>query len=472
MSRRMHGFLDRIFNPQKLVKKIPVSGELPGVPSLLSRTLRIAWPSLTESVLIGLVGMVDIMMVSTLGTYAIAAVGLTTQPKYIGLSFFLSLNVAVSALVARRRGERDAESARQVLLQSLIITLALTAVVSVLCVVFADPILRLAGSAPDTHEDAVLYFQIIMGGMVFNTVSMVINAAQRGCGNTKIALRTNLASNLVNIFFNYLLIGGNFGFPRLGVAGAAIATVIGTVVACVMSILSVLHPHQFLHLTRPKRIRFDRRTMGGLANIGSSALAEQIFQRIGFFISAIVVARLGTEPFATHQICMNVLNIAFCFGDGLSVASVALVGQSMGEKRIDLAQIYGSICQRIGFLISILLGIVFFVFGRNIVGLFSSEPKILDDGAVLLDMMAFIVLLQISQVIFNGCLRGAGDTRFVAVVSLISVTFVRPFFSWLFCYPVGLGLVGAWVALLLDQLVRFLLSRYRFGSGKWSKIVI
>ena len=169
---------------------------------------------------------------------------------------------------------------------------------------------------------------------------------------------------------------------------------------------------------------------------------------------------------------MNVLNIAFCFGDGLSVASVALVGQSMGEKRIDLAQIYGSICQRIGFLISILLGIVFFVFGRNIVGLFSSEPKILDDGAVLLDMMAFIVLLQISQVIFNGCLRGAGDTRFVAVVSLISVTFVRPFFSWLFCYPVGLGLVGAWVALMLDQLVRFLLSRYRFGSGKWSKIVI
>ena len=150
--------------------------------------------------------------------------------------------------MARRRGEKDADSAKQVLLQSLAITLLMTAVISTLCVVFADPILRLSGSAPDTHEDAVIYFRIIMGGMVFNTISMVINAAQRGCGNTKIALRTNVTSNVVNIVFNYLLIGGNFGFPKLGVAGAAIATVIGTVAACVMSIISILHTLSLIHI--------------------------------------------------------------------------------------------------------------------------------------------------------------------------------------------------------------------------------
>ena len=469
---RMNGFLDRFFNPQKLVKKVPIAGPMPDASTMLTKAFKIAWPSLTESVLIGLVGMIDTMMVSTLGTYAIAAVGLTTQPKFIGLSFFLSLNIAISALVARRRGEKDADSAKQVLLQSLAITLLMTAVISTLCVVFADPILRLSGSAPDTHEDAVIYFRIIMGGMVFNTISMVINAAQRGCGNTKIALRTNVTSNVVNIVFNYLLIGGNFGFPKLGVAGAAIATVIGTVAACVMSIISILHTNGFLRLSRPLKLRFDRRTLGGLANIGSSTLAEQIFLRIGFFISAIIVARLGTEPFATHQICMNILSLAFCFGDGLSVAAVSLVGQSMGQRRVDLAQVYGSICQRIGFLISILLGIVFFTCGRGIVGLFTTDPAILDNGSVILDMMSLIVLLQISQVIFNGCLRGAGDTRFVAVISLISVTFVRPFSSWLLCYPLGWGLYGAWIGLAIDQIVRFALSRYRFGSGKWTKIEI
>lgn len=89
----------------------------------------------------------------------------------------------------------------------------LTAIISVTFTAFADPIIRFAGSADDTHEAAVEYFQIIMGGIGFTTVMMIVNAAQRGAGNTKIALRTNMVSNLVNVVFNYLLIGGNFGFP-------------------------------------------------------------------------------------------------------------------------------------------------------------------------------------------------------------------------------------------------------------------
>ena len=158
--------------------------------------------------------MIDTIMVSSMGSYAIAAVGLTTQPKFVGLAIFLSLNVAVSAIVARRRGEHDQESANRVLTQAILITLGLTAIVSVVCVALADPIIHLSGSAEDTHEPARNYFIIIMGGMVFNTLSMVINAAQRGAGNTKIAMRTNLISNGVNMVFNYLLIGGNLGFQN------------------------------------------------------------------------------------------------------------------------------------------------------------------------------------------------------------------------------------------------------------------
>ena len=107
------------------------------------------------------------------------------------------------------------------------ISLGLTLIISTAAVVFAAPIMRLAGTAEDTHEDAVAYFRIITGGMVFNTLTMVINAAQRGAGNTRIAMKTNIAANAVNICFNYLLIGGNLGFPKLGIRGAAIATVLG-----------------------------------------------------------------------------------------------------------------------------------------------------------------------------------------------------------------------------------------------------
>ncbi len=460
-------------NPSKVLKNAPVLGEIPSEKEILQRTLRIAWPSIVESFLVSLVGMIDTIMVSSLGSYAIAAVGLTTQPKFIGLAIFISLNVAVSAIVARRKGEREQESANRVLTQSIIITLALTIVISILCVVFADPIIRLSGSAEDTHEPARNYFMIIMGGMVFNTLSMVINAAQRGAGNTKIAMRTNLVSNGVNMVFNYLLIGGNLGFPRLGIEGAAIATVIGTVMACIMSIRSLFHADRFLSVWHMrKKIRFDRQTMGAIANIGSSTLAEQIFLRIGFLTYAILVANLGTTAFAAHQIGMNMMSISFSFGDGLSVAAVTLVGQSLGEKRQDMAKIYGSVCQRMGLVFAGILCLIFVFGGRWIFSWFSTETPILDYGQMIMSILSVVIFLQISQVIYSGCLRGAGDTRYTALVSLISVALIRPGAGWLFCYPLALGLFGAWIGLAFDQLMRFILTRIRFQQGKWTTLKI
>ena len=442
-------------------------GELPADRDILSGTVRMAWPSIMESFLVSLVGMVDTFMVSSLGVYAIAAVGLTTQPKFIGLAVFISLNVAVSAIVARRKGEGNRESANKVLQQALLITGGLLVVVSTLCVAFADPILHLAGSQPDTHRPAVTYFRIVMGGMAFNVVSMVINAAQRGAGNTRISLTTNLVSNLVNVVFDYLLIGGHFGFPALGVAGAAIATVIGSVCGCALSILSMLHRDNFICIREVKKIGFDKATVRAITNIGSSTLAEQAFLRIGFMTFAVIVARLGTIPMAAHQIGMNLMSICFSFGDGLSVASVALVGQSLGRGRPDLARVYGNVCQRCGLLFACGLSVIFLTLGQRIFGLFSEDPAILSYGRMIMMVMMVEVFLQISQVVFSGCLRGAGDTVFTAVVSLVSVLAVRPLMGWLLCYPAGLGLCGAWLGLLSDQFVRFLMTYLRFGSGNW-----
>lgn len=442
---------------------------IPPLKDICRRTVRIAWPSITESFLISLVGMIDTMMVGGLGSYAIAAVGLTTQPKFVGLAIFISLNVAVSAIVARRKGEQDRESANQVLAQAVQITLVLAAIISVICVVFANPIIRLSGSAEDTHAEAVAYFRIVMGGMVFNVLSMVLNAAQRGAGNTKIAMKTNLVSNGVNIILNYLLIGGKLGFPKLGVSGAAIATVAGTVVACGMSICSVWHEDQFICLRKIKWFRFEKNSLAALANIGSSTLAEQIFLRIGFLTYSILVAHLGTDAFAAHQIGMNLLSISFSFGDGLSVAAVTLVGQSLGEKKERLAKVYATLCQRMGVVFSLLLSVIFVLLGREMFLMFSKETVILDYGVMIMRMMTVVVFLQISQVVYSGCLRGSGDTKYTAFVSLVSVAIVRPCSGWLFCYPLGMGLFGAWLGLAVDQMVRFVMTYLRFRSGRWTK---
>lgn len=464
--------MSALLNVDKILKGHERAGEIPSEKSLITRAIKIAWPSITESFLVSLVVLIDSAMVGTIGAHAIAAVGLTTQPKYIGLAIFMSLNTAVSAIVARRKGERDSESANNVLRLALAIVLALAAIVSVICVAFADPIIHMMGSEADTHSEAVTYYRIIMGGMVFNVVSLVINAAQRGIGNTKITMRTNVTSNLVNVVLNYLLIGGNFGFPKLGVAGAAIATVCGTVVACGMSIASVMHEGGFLNLRGSLKVKFEKQSVSSILNIGSSTLVEQVFMRIGFLLFALTVTNLGTKPFAAHQIGINIMTISFSLGDGLSVASVALVGQSLGEKREDLARIYGSVCQRIGVLFSLILSAIYIVLGNRLFMLFTDEAVILDYGSIIIRMMTVIVFLQIAQVVYSGCLRGAGDTRFTALVMLISVTIIRPVLSWFFCYPLGWGLIGAWIGLSTDQLIRFVMTLWRFRSGKWTKMKV
>ena len=440
----------------------------------LKETVQMAWPAVLESFFVALAGMIDTMMVATLGSSAVAAIGLTNQPKFIGLAFFFAANIATSALVARRRGEQRKEAANQTLLTSLSYTLLMCAVVSALCIVGAPLIMRLCGSSADTHDMAVTYFRIIMGGMLFNVVSLAINAAQRGSGNTRIAMRTNITSSIVNVCFNYLLIGGHFGFPALGITGAALATVLGTVVACVMSIVSLFHKESFVSLpfSVKNRLLPTWEAFRDIIKLGVNFFVENLAMRVGFMATALMAAGLGTEAFAAHQVGMNFLGLGFAFGDGMQVSAVALIGRSLGEKRPDKAKRYGSLCQKIGLVISCCLAAVFFFGGEFLYGLYFAEPHIVQMGVLISRFTMFVVLFQISQVVYGGCLRGAGDVKFTLMVSLISVTFIRTAVTWVCVELLSMGLAGIWLGILADQLSRILMLSARFYQGKWVNIKI
>ena len=148
----------------------------------LKITIDMAWPAIVESFFVAFAGLIDSLMVSSLGSYAVAAVGLTTQPKLLGLALFFALNVAISALVARRRGEKKQDSANEILLTAVLFIVIAAIISSIVFVLFAGAIIDFCGSTADTHNDAVVYFRIIMGGMIFNCIQMGINAAQTRCG--------------------------------------------------------------------------------------------------------------------------------------------------------------------------------------------------------------------------------------------------------------------------------------------------
>ncbi|MCM1570051.1 MAG: MATE family efflux transporter [Roseburia sp.] len=441
---------------------------------MIHNSVSMAWPAIIESFFVAFAGLVDSFMVSSLGKNAVAAVGLTTQPKFIGMSLFFAMGVALSALVARRRGQDKKKEANTLLFTAVIFIIVSAIALSVAFVLLSHPIIRFCGSSPETHDMAATYFSIIMGGMIFNCIQIGINSAQRGAGNTKITMRTNVTSNLINIVFNYLLIGGHFGFPALGIVGAALATVLGTVVSCVMSICSLLKKDGFIGIPYivEKQIRPSLEALRNLIKVGYSVFFEQMLMRVGFMTTAIMAADMGTDAMAAHQVGMNIMGLSFSFGDGLQSAAVALIGRSLGEGRPERAREYGRSCKMLGGCISVILAVFYFLGAGWLYRMFFEEEEIVAIGVQIMYVIIFTVIFQIRQVIYMGCLRGAGDTLYTAISSTISVTFIRTAVSYLFGYTFGLGIVGVWIGVLGDQISRFLFASVRFKQGKWTQIKI
>ena len=467
---RMPRFLAKLYSCDNMVKDTLKAGEIPATGDIYKNTMRIAVPATTETVMVGFMGMLDTIMVGSVSAVAIAAVGITNQPRFLVIAIIAALNIGVTAIVARRKGEGDIESARSSLKQALQLSLAFSLVISALAYIFAFELLSFAGANSDIIDDSVMFFRITLLGIPLTALAMTIVAAQRGAGNTRISMWINIAGNVVKVTFNFLLIGGRLGFPQLGIRGAAIATIIGYSVAFIISISSICGKSSELNILSLKGWKFNKQTLRGFANVGSGALMEQMFMRFGFFMFIRIVAGLGTMALIVQQICMNIVMLSFCFAEGLGISSGALVGQNLGAKRPDMAMIYGKVCQRIALTLSTLMSFVFIFGRRGLVGLFTSEEEIIALAAPLILILAVLTYAQMSQFVISGALRGAGDAKYVAFVAMVTIGMLRPGLAWLSAYPMGLGLVGVWLAFLADQFVRLVLNYARFATGKWMHI--
>ena len=474
--------LDRLpfGNPQG-GEDLKVSNKLPeGVKSkdLYKDIVTIAWPSFVELLLTQLASMVDMMMVGSiggeanpqLGVDALTAVGLTMQPKFLLMTAFIAMNTGVTALIARYKGLGDKEKANLVLRQGLMFTCISTLILSVLGVIFSEPMILFMGDKGESiTRQATIYLQIQLAGFITMALSSTITAALRAVGDSKTSMIYNLIANVVNVIFNWLLINGNLGFPELGVTGASIATVIGQLVAFLIALCVILRGNGFLKLELKKGFRPNRLMLGNMTGIGIPAMIEQLLMRAGMMIFAKTVAELSIEAYATHQVCMNIQALSFMTGQAFAVSATSLVGQSLGRRRSDMAQAYCSKTRNIGFALAILLGVIFAFWGSDLVGLYNKDVGIIEMGGRIMLFVAVLQPFQTSQFIIAGGLRGAGDTRSTSVITTITVLFVRPAVAILLIDQ-GLDLYGAWIALACDQLLRTVLVFLRYKSGKWKLI--
>ena len=426
----------------------------------------IAWPSLLELVLTQLTSMADQIMVGRLpgeeGVMALAAVGLATQPKFLLMTMIIALNVGATALVARFRGQQDRARASEVLRQSLVLNLILSAAFMCIGLLGSRWLIRfMSGGGAITEQTLALgveYFDIQLYGFVPLCIGFTITAALRGIGESRVPLVYNTIANVVNLVFNYVMIYGRLGCPALGVAGASWATVIGQCVAFVIAMGVVLGRRYYVYLDLKSRFRFDPVLLRSIVDIGVPSMVEQLFLRAGLIIYSRTVAGLGDMLFATHQVIMSVQAMTF------------MMGQSLGKRRYDMAALYMRGTRNLGILTSLVLALLLVLFNRQIVALFNSTEEVIAAGAPILYLLAASQPFQADQFITSGGLRGAGDTRFTAIAIAITVLGVRSLLGILTMNVLGWGLWGAWIALVADQLIRTLLMALRYRGGKWRAI--
>ena len=438
----------------------------------------LAWPALAENFLVTIASMIDMIMVSSLGGFAIAAVGLVAQPRFVMLSAFMALNVGSTAMISRFRGARDPNNANLVLGQSLLMSLGLSAVLCVTMFIWGDNLVRfLAGGSisADTIHGASEYLRIQVYGFPLLAFTFTMNASLRGVGNTRASFYNNSVSNIFKILFNYCLISGGLGFPALGIRGAAISMVLSQAIGFFMALSKVLSGKEYIRIEINKLIRVDLSMMKRIFNIGFPALIEQVFMRVGVMLFTIIVTSLGNYSYQAHIIAMNLQQMSFMTGMSFGIAATTLVGQSLGRLREDLARLYVKLTLQLNLIVAVTVTLILFFGGELICSLYSDDPELVKLSADMLKIIALVNPISSARFVYTSALRGAGDSSFAAVITFVGVLVLRPLVSYILVFPpfpFQLGLAGIWIALSSDGIVAYILSMIRFRRGKWARIKV
>mgnify|MGYP002511816865 FL=1 len=419
--------------------------------------MKIAVPAIAESLAAVIVTSIDTKMVASLGAQAISGISFTTQPKLMLFAIFFALGTALNVFVAQAYGKNDRDEANSYLKAIVKITIILSLVLGALLSAAAWPIMKLCNRQPDTVHYSVSFFRIIIGLMVFHNISVVLNGALRGIGENRITLVSSLAMGVVDIVFNYLLIEGRFGFPRLGVAGNAIATVLGTVVACLISYLAIVKKTDFLDLKGvfSYSLRKDKERTDVIRIKAGDIVLENLFIRIGFLVSSIISSYLASSQTAVYSVGMILFNYSFAFADGLGKATLTLVGKSAGAGNTREIRYYRKTIHRIGWACSAILSLLFVLGSRFFFGLFFDDPTALREGFHTSLIVSTLVFLQIIRIIDISVLRSIGQSGIPKKIAVLCVLFVNPISSFLFTMVFPLNIWGIWLASFITQAVWF-----------------
>jgi putative MATE family efflux protein len=455
----------------RLEKKKKQNWTDPSLP-LRKVVLWLAWPVIAQMLLQTLAQVVDMAMVGRLGEASIAAVGISFRPVFVGMSIFLGLGTATTALVSRATGAQKQGEAELAASQSLMVGFIMSVAIAAFFFYGARGIAIFMGAEGGVVTQGTAYIKGFSPGMVFSWMTILATACLRGAGDTKTPFYVGIISNIVNVFGNYTFIFGHFGMPALGVLGAAIGTSISYVVGFGILFVVLIKGSGGIYVSLSSLKRFDMDMIKRFFKIGIPSSAERLIQSLTMMFSTRIVASLGTTALAVVTLSGNIEQVSFMPAIGFSIAAEALVGQNLGAKQSERAEKSCLTATKMAAGLMSFMGILFILLPEVFIRIYSSDPDILAKGRVVLQVVGISQLPQAIAFVIGGGLRGAGATPSVMKISLIGNVVLRLGLTWLFIVHLGLGLWSVYVAVIIDWVFRSLLLGKMFFKGDWKSIEV
>jgi putative MATE family efflux protein len=431
----------------------------------------LAIPMVLEMLMESVFAVVDIFWVAHLGPDAVAAVALTESMLTLMYAVAIGLGVGATAMVARRIGERNPEGAARAAVQAIALGLIVSIVVGIIGVAFADKLLALMGGSPWVLEHGSGFTKVMFAGNATILLLFLINAIFRGAGDAAIAMRVLWLANTINILLGPCFIFGLGPFPELGVTGAAIATNIGRGTGVVYAFSRLIRSGGRFDLTWAL-VKLEPAIMARLIRLSATA-TFQVFIGMASWIGLIyTIAKFGSNALAGYAIGIRVIIFALLPSWGMANAAATMVGQALGAKKPERAE---QAVWRAGFYNMICLGIVglvFVVFARQIIGLFTDDPNVVPYGVDCLRIVAYGFLFYAYGMVITQSFNGAGDTWTPTIINL--------FVFWVWELPLaytlaiffGLGPRGVFLAIMIAFSTLAFVSAVFFRRGKWKTRIV
>ncbi len=424
--------------------------------SIRCTVFRLSLPVLLSSLFQRLVGIVDIFLTGGLGASAIAATGLGQLLIYCTMTIFWGLATGTTVVIAHRTGAGRHEEARRAAGTAVLFCLGLTAMVSLAGAYGGGELVRLMGAAPEVLQLADEYIRLVFLWLVWTTGVNILSAIMHGVGDTRTPMEGILLVNILHVLLAWPLIYGTLGLPALGVKGAAIAINLSEFIGCSYLLWQAFRKG-YLQIGLPDRELFAR-----IWQVGWPVALERVAQQSGQLVYSSVIIAYGTTAYAAHQIGLSIESLSFMPGAGMGIAAATLMGQSLGARKYQRAHASHKEAMRLALMVMGGMALIFLFIPQYLVALFTSDPEVIRQGTVFLRIVAFAQIPLALSFVYAGSLRGAGDTFYVFIVTLVTMWGVRVLLAWIAGPVLHLSLYVVWGVFLVDWYVRAAAFGWRY----------